>query len=232
MRAVVICNEDDPDAGFVGERLVEVGYVLERGARERPRDWPGLAGADLVLLLGSEWHVYDPATAASVAAEADLVRAASAGDVPVLGICFGAQVIAHALGGTVSLAPAPEIGWIDIAVADPPAGPPIATGPWMSWHADVFTAPPGATVLAHNDVGPQLVATGRIVGTQFHPEATATMVASWLERGGADALRSAGGDPDALRASTRASVERSEPAARALVDWFLARVARGGTDPS
>ncbi len=160
-------------------------------------------------------------TAALVAAEAALVRDVVARGIPLLGICFGAQVLAHALGGVVSRAATPEIGWVTVAVD----GPPVAAGPWMEWHDDVFTAPAGFDVLARNDVGPQLIRGHRTLGTQFHPEATETMVRDWIEHGGAESYRRHGGDPDALLATTRDNVATSRPAAEALVDWFLDHVA-------
>ena len=68
---------------------------------------------------------------------------------------------------------------------------------------------------------------GRCVGTQFHPEATETMIGGWLAAGGADQYRRHGGDPDVLLAATRANVAVSRLHAAALVDWFLDDVAGG-----
>ena len=124
--------------------------------------------------------------------------------------------MAHALGGTVSRPRRPEIGWYELD------GPDVARGPWMEWHDDVFTVPAGFDVIAATDVGPQLIRGGRILATQFHPEATETMIRRWLAHGGAEQLSARGADPDVLLAETRANVERSRPAAEALVDWFLA----------
>ncbi len=217
MRAVVIGNGGDLDPGFVGAHLRRAGYTFTEGQREHPADWPALDGVELVLTLGSEWNVYDPATAGLVEAEAAFVRDVVARGVPLLGICFGAQVLAHALGGTVRRAPAPEIGWFTLAVD----GPPIAAGPWMEWHDDVFTAPDGFDVLARTDAGPQLIRGGRAVGTQFHPEATETMVRDWIDHGGAAQYARIGGDPVELLDTTRRNVTHSRAAAESLTDWFL-----------
>jgi GMP synthase-like glutamine amidotransferase len=222
VRALVIGNADDLDPGFVGHRLRQRGYLLTEGQREHAEQWPALDGFDLVLTLGSEWNVGRPETAAPVAAEAALVRGVVRRDIPLLAICFGAQVLSHALGGTVSQTPTPEIGWYDVAVT----GAPIAAGPWMEWHVDVFTPPEGFDVVATTAVGPQLVTGRRCVGTQFHPEATETMVRRWILEGGGADYRARGGDPDELLATTRANVARSRPAAEDLVDWFLDDVAR------
>ena len=119
---------------------------------------------------------------------------------------------------SVTRAALPEIGWLELTVEEPG----VATGPWMSWHDDVFTAPEGFDVLARTAAGPQLVRGRRAVGTQFHPEVTESTVRRWLGEGGAEQYRRYGGDPDALLAETRDNVVRSGPAAAELVDWFLA----------
>jgi GMP synthase-like glutamine amidotransferase len=216
---VVVGNREALDSGFVGNHLRARGFRFTEAHREQPGDWPDLAGVDLVVTLGSEWHAYDPSTAALVAAEAAYVRDVLGRHVPLLGICFGAQVLAQALGATVSRTADWEIGWY--APVLEPGAPAAAAGPWMEWHDDVFTVPEGFDVLATTSAGPQLIASRRAVGTQFHPEATETMVRDWIEHGGAEQYRSRGGDPDQLLAETRANTARSRPAAEALVDWFL-----------
>jgi len=217
MRALVVGNGAEMDSGFIGHRLRQHGYAFSELPRERPEEWPGLDGAELVLTLGSEWNVYRPETAALVEAEAALIRDVVTAGLPLIAICFGAQVLSHALGGTVTRTPDPEIGWFELAVdADVPAG-----GPWMEWHDDVFTVPEGFEELARTPVGPQLIRTRRVLASQFHPEATETMIARWLAEGGAEQLRSRSGDPDELLAQTRANVATSRHRAADLVDWFL-----------
>ena len=178
-----------------------------------------------MLTLGSEWNVYRQETAASVSAEADLVRQVVAAEVPLFAICFGAQVLAHACGGQVTPTPTPEIGWFDVDLDGTRGTSGVAAGPWVQWHYDVFTLPDGFEELARTTVGPQLIRSGRTLGTQFHPEATETMLRRWLGMGGAEQVRQHGGDPAELLALTRTNVERSQPNAAALVDWFLSDVA-------
>ena len=107
---------------------------------------------------------------------------------PIYGICYGNQIMAHALGGTVERAREPEIGWHQV-VSDVPEV--IAEGPWMQWHYDVVTVPPTAQELARSAVGPQAWRMGRSFCTQFHPEATETMIRRWAssEGGGAELLK-------------------------------------------
>lgn len=218
MRALMIANSADADAGFVGERFRYHGFSFDECARERPDEWPDLAGHDLVLLLGSEWSVYWPEVATQVAAEAHLIRTAQSRGVPQFGICFGNQTMAHALGGTVERARTPEIGWYEVVTDVPEA---IAPGPWMQWHYDVVTLPPGATELARSVVGPQAWQLGRSFCTQFHPEATESMLVRWTSGPGAAELESFGSSAAALVDQTRTNVTVSREHAEHLVDWFL-----------
>jgi GMP synthase-like glutamine amidotransferase len=229
MRALLIANAADTDGGFVVDRFRRRGYSFTECQRENLADWPELEGHDLVVTLGSEWSVYWPHVAESVAAEAELIRTAHAGGVPIYGICYGNQIMAHALGGTVERAREPEIGWSQI-VTDLPGV--IAEGPWMQWHYDVVTVPPHAMELARSEVGPQAWRLGRSFCTQFHPEATETMIRRWATSdGGSAELLKYAIKPDDLIDETRRNVADSQPAAEHLVDWFLDRVA-GATSSS
>ena len=137
--------------------------------------------------------------------------------VPVFGICFGNQVLAHALGGTVERAREPEIGWMDV-VSDIPLT--IAEGPWMQWHYDVVTVPGQATELARSGLGPQAWRLGRMFSTQFHPEANEAMLRRWTTGFGADELVRIGSSAEELMATTQASVKDSRENSDRIVDWF------------
>jgi GMP synthase-like glutamine amidotransferase len=218
MRALLIANGGDADAGFVGNRFRHHGFAFSECHREHPDEWPALEGHDLVLMLGSEWSVYWPQVSASVAAEAELIRTAQARGVPQFGICFGNQTMAHALGGTVERARTAEIGWYDI-ISDVPEA--IASGPWMQWHYDVVTVPPGAEELARSSVGPQAWRVGRSFCTQFHPEATESMLARWTNGSGASEIDAFGSSAEQLMEATRRNVSVSREHAEHLVDWYL-----------
>lgn len=222
MRALLIANAVDTDAGFVGERFRHHGYAFTECVRERPDEWPTLDGHDLVLLLGSEWSVYWPEVARSVGVEAALVQEAHDRGVPQFGICFGNQIMAHALGGTVERARTPEIGWYDVE-SDVPEH--IAAGPWMQWHSDVVVVPGAAIELARSVAGPQAWQMGRSFATQFHPEASETMLVRWTTGAGADELEQFGSSAEQVMAQTRANTAASRVHADHLVDWFLDEIA-------
>ena len=116
-----------------------------------------------------------------------MMRAARQRGTPILGVCFGGQLLAASFGGVVEEAPVSEIGWYEVYEPDgSPNGArhPLGPGPWFQWHHDRFTPPPEADVLAVNDNAVQLFRLGRCVGTQFHPEVTYAHLEGFLS--GAD----------------------------------------------
>ena len=114
-----------------------------------------------------------------VQAEIELIKNAVEHDVPVLGLCFGGQVLAHVLGGTIEPAPTPEFGWREIDTDEPDA---IPSGPWLLWHYQRFTTPPGATEVARTKDATQAFRHGRHLGLQFHPESTTDIVEGWARK--------------------------------------------------
>ena len=167
MRALVIANTGDDDSGYVGERLVERGFTLEIRHRDRDELPGSLDDFDLVIMLGSDWSVYWEHVQDDVEREAALVQQAAGSDVPVLGICYGGQLMSHALGGSVEASDRVEIGWYELSTSDDALAP---AGPWFEYHLDKFSPPAGAHVLASSAAGPQAYRLGRMLALQFHPE--------------------------------------------------------------
>lgn len=219
---LVVANASDPDAGYIGERLEQRGFALRTVFRDRGGTPAGVEAAGrpaLVLLLGSEWAVHRPVDVAARDTEAALVRSAVAAGVPVLGLCYGAQLAAYALGGRVRTAERPEAGLVEVDTSDPDLVP---AGPWTAFHTDVFDPPPEASVLARNACGVQAFALDGVLAVQFHPEVRPDVLAGWADRF-PDLLVGAGVDATDLVALARGSEARSREAAHRLVDAFLAR---------
>ncbi len=80
--------------------------------------------------------------------------------------------------GAVTRALRSEIGWRAVESVDPGRIPP---GPWLVWHEDAFTAPPGAEALARTDVCLHAFIAGIHTGLQFHPEVTREIVGHWVD---------------------------------------------------
>ncbi|MEN3282946.1 MAG: hypothetical protein V7607_4086 [Solirubrobacteraceae bacterium] len=176
--------------------------------------WPDPRSVDAIVALGSDRSVHASADP-WIVNQLDFLRTAHEANVPVLGICFGGQALAAALGGTVARAPRTEIGWIEVEGDDGYGGS------WFTWHEDAFTVPPGATELARAASGPQAFALGRSVGLQYHPEVTEAIVDGWLATGG-DVVP----DPEPLRRETVRRAQGARERAFALFDRISADWAR------
>lgn len=128
-----------------------------------------------------------------------LIREAMAKDIPVLGHCLGGQLMAKALGGTVSRNPVKEIGWGELTVAKDDLARYWfgATESFLGfhWHGETFSIPAGATtILSSQYCDNQAFALGKHLGFQCHIEMTADMVREWC-KGGADEVTASSGSP-------------------------------------
>ncbi len=174
----LLVAEHDPDApagllaGWATGRGLTVTTVALHAGQPLPAAEPG---CDAVVLLGSEQTAYDDAVP-WLGPELAFTERLLAAAVPVLGICFGGQVLARVLGARLYRLAQPEIGWVRVTSKHPA----LAEGPWPSWHRDGFDLPAGAAELAANEVCLQAFALGPHAGVQFHPEATQPILASWL----------------------------------------------------
>ena len=230
-RPLVIAHEPDGPAAQIERRLVERGFTVDTHIvttdYDAPNDaaaFPDLDDYDLLVPMGSvrsvtEKHLID----AWVHDEIEMIRSAHDAQKPVLGVCFGLQLIADALGGSVETAPVTEIGWTEVGDGDLPN--PVGPGPWMQWHHDRIIPPPDAEILARNDNAVQMIRLGRTVGTQFHPEVDYAHVAEFLASTDDEYLERYGVSREQLLADTRANEEHNIEQCNGLVDWYLDTVA-------
>ena len=131
-----------------------------------------------------------------IAPALELIRASVDADVPVIGHCLGGQLMAKALGGTVSRNPVKEIGWGDVSVVDAPLArlwfghvPPSFVS--FHWHGETFSIPPGAQrVLFNTYCENQAFALDRHLGLQCHIEMTHEMIDKWCVAGAREIRRS------------------------------------------
>jgi len=179
---------------------------------------------DLIVSLGSEFAAYDDSHR-FVTSEADLMRRAVDANVPILGLCFGGQMLARVLGGEVYRGSESEIGWLPVRTTAPDLVP---QGPWFQWHFDVITAPPDAKVLAETDLGTQAFVSGRSLGLQFHPEVTPEIMDEWV-RAYRHELDAEGIDPDALLEETNRRAAESKQTSWRLLEGYLDQVAGLGS---
>jgi len=231
-RALMVLHEVDGPGTRVTERLRQRGFAIDEHVvthdRDKPNEavpFPTFADYDLVVLLGSIRSLTrKDEIDAWVDEELRLIESHVAADRPLLGICFGGQLLADATGGSVEESPVTEIGWTTIAAPDGQTNP-VGPGPWMEWHHDRFTPPAHATVIAQSEHAIELFRLGRSVGTQFHPEVDVAHVADWLANAGDDYLAENDVDTEALLEETRRQEAHNIEQCHAFVDWFLDEVA-------
>jgi GMP synthase-like glutamine amidotransferase len=216
MRALVIQHEPDIPGGhladWLDERAIEPDVLR---IQDDERDVHP-AAYDFVVVLGS-WHgAYEGI--GWIHREEALLREAHRREVPILGICFGSQLLAKALGGEAFSRSEPEVGWLKVRTRDEARVP---EGPWLVWHFDSFTIPPGAELLADTPDAPQAFAIGRSLGVQFHAEVTAETVADWLGKH-SDELELSGVDTGQLLAAAPVRAREARALAHRMFDAFVA----------
>jgi GMP synthase-like glutamine amidotransferase len=221
LRALVIQHEQPTPGGYVHQWLEERGadqdvYRIDVEDRAvEARDY------GMIVSLGSEFAAFDDSIP-WIEKERRLLLDAERAEVPVLGICFGGQLLARVLGGRSFRGEIAEIGWLPIRSEDQAL---ISGGPWFQWHFDSFTAPPGAQLIADSSAGPQAYTIGRSLGVQFHPEVTPQIMEAWVTAYRHE-LDQEGVDPDRLLKETYDRAAESRAAAWRLFDGFLARARR------
>jgi GMP synthase-like glutamine amidotransferase len=198
------------ELGHLEPWLDDNGIAITHLYRE---DQPTLPDADLLIVLGSPSSVATGYCEPAAQSEIDEVAGWVAADRPYFGICFGAQVLARALGGSVAGLPETFRGYVRVESSD--ALP--AVGPWIVWHNDAITAPPQAEVLGRLSHADLIFRAGRAWGVQPHIEVTPdSLDRMGIALGAAPAVR--GPLVEALRADEAGAAERT----RALLDLFLA----------
>jgi GMP synthase-like glutamine amidotransferase len=233
MKALVIAHDHVSPPGPVAERFRYHGFevdeflVVPEADFAEPnvaREFPDLADYDVIVPMGAPWGAWDDDRIGNwLAPELEFITKAIDQDVPIFGICFGGQLLARALGGSVAPGPKPEIGWTVVHTDRPDL---VSTGPWFQFHYDRWQVPAAATEIARNSAASQAFTYRRNLGVQFHPELTTQMLSGWLNNGGRDLVIKDGQDPDVLLAHTAAEQADAQERTNQLVDAFLRDVAK------
>ncbi|NDA80246.1 MAG: type 1 glutamine amidotransferase [Actinobacteria bacterium] len=231
-RLLFIEHDHVSPTGPLGERFADHGYeisaiaVVPEEQFNEPNvvvTWPEFTDYDIVVPLGSPWGVWEDQRIGNwLLPELELAQKAHDAGVPIMGVCFGGQLMARALGGRVERAERAEVGWLEIQSDSPN----IPSGPWFQYHWDRWYTPSQATEIARTSVGPQAFIARRTLALQFHPEINLEILDLWLAmEGGCAEVESVGIDPENLRAETKAVQEQARTRTHALVDYFLRDIA-------
>jgi GMP synthase-like glutamine amidotransferase len=203
---------------FLGHAAEPLGLVHEyfEGAL------PALGEVDAIVSFGGAQDAWE----AGYEPERELIREAVAREVPYLGVCLGAQLLAHALGGEVSRLPQRLIAWTQLEViADDPVLGAIPRGAHaLHFNQDGIEPPPGAVEVYARPRGGRAEGfrVGRLAwGVQFHPEVDSPALDGWYA-GWPEALGQAG----VTEADARAADARHLPGQAALSTAIFGAFAR------
>jgi GMP synthase (glutamine-hydrolysing) len=220
-----------PVEGIAGFRAAveEAGYAIDRIDVADPR-FPSLdlTEPDLVIMMGGPMAVYEQEEYPWIACQQRRLARRLALERPTLGVCFGAQLLAAALGAKVYQGHAKEVGFHPLTIGASPAAAPLrhlAKVPVLHWHGDTFDLPAGAELLASSERYPhQAFAVGpNVLGLQFHAEmGLDERFDTWVDQWPHD-VAAAGTSAEQLRADYARHGPAVVEAGRAMIaDWLAA----------
>jgi GMP synthase (glutamine-hydrolysing) len=225
MRVLSVVHEGtSTGGGGLFEDLVERrGEKLERWVTVNGGIGPDAPERyDAIMVFGGAMHPDQDREHPWLAEEQEFIRGALDCEVPLLGVCLGAQLIARAAGATVGPAASPEVGWscVELSAAgrdDPVLGVLPDRFDAFQWHYYTFELPAGAELLAESDAARQAYRLGeRTWGIQFHAEVTRHMLDCWFVEGPAELP-----DPAAVRTDTDTFLSGWNEHGRRLCGAFL-----------
>jgi GMP synthase (glutamine-hydrolysing) len=233
MRPVLFAKADPSETFGVGPvAIADAGAdvrVWDAIGDEPPPVLKDVAG---VVLFGSQYNVEHADERPFIHSLRKLTTDAVEQDIPFLGICFGAQVLAWSLGAEIRKAPAREIGYVAIhptaAAADDPLLGHYSDGdPGFQWHMDTFDLPVGAELLATGDTVTNQAfrltdrPDGATWATQFHLEIDVPEMDLWIDEVAGTVEAEWGMTPEELRRAAAAQHERHEDLGREVFRRFV-----------
>ena len=153
-----------------------------------PEESPTIDKYNGLIVLGGQMGVYEADRYTHIKTEMKLIEEALKKNIPVLGICLGAQMLAQVLGSEVRQSNEKEIGWFDIHLTADGQNDPILSHfqkkeKLFQLHGDTFDIPKSAVQLASSDIfpGQAFRYSEKVYGIQFHLEVDKAMIHRWLD---------------------------------------------------
>jgi GMP synthase-like glutamine amidotransferase len=216
--------------GRLKDLMRERGITWDTVELDEGGSIPPLGAYDALLAFGGPMNVDEEGRFPWLIDEVKAIREAVNRDLPFLGFCFGAQLLAKALGAPVTRAPEPEVGVMPVTLTAAGEADPLLAGLpreflVFQWHGDTFAIPRSAVHLASAPTcAYQAFRRGRAYGLQFHVEVTLEMVDQWAGvpeyRSSLEALRGPGAT-EWLRSETAANIKTVQAACTTIFENFL-----------
>jgi GMP synthase (glutamine-hydrolysing) len=196
-----------------------------------PDAQPNLDGYDGLVILGGPMSANDSHRLPHLTTEMKLIEQGLKANLPVLGICLGAQLIAKTLGAEVYPSREKEIGWYDVSpTADAGRDPLLSkfneSEKIFQWHGETFDIPKSARHLAFSSfcANQAFRYESNVYGFQFHLEVDAPMIHRWLRvRDNQKEIASLGGTSSYTRiySETPAHIERLTQLSEGVFGEFI-----------
>jgi GMP synthase-like glutamine amidotransferase len=218
--------------GNIGTWIAEKGYRLTKTLLYENSFFPAPEEFDLLLIMGGDMSVYQEDEYSWLKPEKEFVKKTIEAGKPVLGSCFGAQMIADVLGGKVTENRYKEIGWYTVRSIEGKSPREIESSKLPScmfpefkgfmWHGDTFEIPAGAIKLFESEACPNqgFIYNGKVLGLQFHPEADRQWVRKLIKDSGHELVPGKYIQSEKEICGKESFFESSRNLAFSLMDWF------------
>ena len=192
MSVLVIKNVTAEGPGTIEDHLRTMDTPFAVVDLERDQSLPDAGSFTHLVILGGPMAVYEMDRTSYLRDEARFIERAIKADKHILGVCLGAQMLAHVLGARVYAGGQKEVGWYDVSLTgdgmqDPCMKELAVNGGHRAqvfqWHGDTFDLPAGAVRLASSVLYPNQAFryADRVYALQFHIEVTPGIVGGWLK---------------------------------------------------
>ena len=183
-KILFVSHHNEIELGIMKNFFLENNYNIEvinpLIGKKLPKDFKNYSG---IIILGGAMNVNDTKEYPDLINEIDWIKEITKSNIPILGICLGAQLIANAYGATVDNHKdgLVEIGYRKVSFINKNANLDFYPNKVFQWHTQGFNLPNKSQLLAYNELFDvqAFVIKNNIFGFQFHPEVDKKMIIKW-----------------------------------------------------